>query len=494
MMEFGFKTKSCRETSGVIMPFFEDKIIMKHEELKKMIEHLKKTDKFNGKLGEMYNFTREIDGVIQDIVLIGLGKEEEINLEKIKVNISKAYKKLKELKDTDIAVRMIRTDAIETNEILKAMTIALELTDYTFDKYKSKKEDKKDVFISFTGCNVSDIEEEDVKDSIEEGIDIANGVVIARDLVNEPANEMYPEVLGFKVQELGETFGFEVEVLGQEKIEELGMEAFLSVAKGSTNEPKLIVMRYFGDNENKKKRLGLVGKGLTFDSGGYSLKPTDSMATMKSDMGGAAAVIGAMTSIAKRDLKINVIGVVAACENMIDGNAYKAGDIIGSMAGKTIEVLNTDAEGRLTLADAMTYIKTEEKVTEIVELATLTGAALVALGETTTALVTNNDDLCSEVVSVSEYTGERAWKLPAFEEYKELIKSDIADLKNIGGRYAGTITAGLFVGEFAEETPWVHMDIAGTAWTDKPVTYKGKGGTGVPVNTIYELAKGRANR
>lgn len=490
-MEFGFRTKSCRETEGVIIPFFEDKLEMKHEELKNMMEYLQKNEKFQGKNGEVYNFTRQIEGNIQDVVFLGLGKEEDITLERIKVNISKAYKKIKELKDSDISVRMIKTDYLQIGEILKAMTIALELSDYKFDKYKSKKEDKKEVSVSFTGCNVKDIEEDDVLSFIEEGQDIAQGVIIARNLVNEPANEMYPETLAYEVEELGQKYGFQVEVKEEEQIEELGMQAFMNVAKGSVNRPRLIVMRYFGNKEDKKNIIGLVGKGLTFDSGGYSLKPTNSMATMKSDMGGAAAVIGAISTIAKRKLKINVVAVVAACENMIDGNAYKAGDIIGSMAGKTIEILNTDAEGRLTLADAMTYIVREEKATEIIELATLTGAALVALGETTTALLTNNDELCNEVIGVSQYTGEKAWKLPAFDEYKELIKSDIADLKNVGGSYAGTITAGLFVGEFAEGTPWVHMDIAGTAWTNSAVTYRGKGGTGVPVHTLYELVKGR---
>lgn len=216
---------------------------------------------------------------------------------------------------------------------------------------------------------------------------------------------------------------------------------------------------------------------------------------MKSDMGGAAAVIGAMSVIAKRKLKVNVIGVVAACENMISGKAYKPGDIISSMAGKTIEVLNTDAEGRLTLADAVTYITTKEKVNEVIEMSTLTGAALVALGETTTAAVTNDKDLYKEYKEVTEYTGEKVWELPSFPEYKELIKSDIADLKNIGGRNAGTITAGLFVGEFVEDgVAFLHLDIAGTAWTDSPMPYKAAGGTGVPVNSIYEFVKERENQ
>ncbi|MGL4875060.1 MAG: leucyl aminopeptidase, partial [Clostridium sp.] len=291
----------------------------------------------------------------------------------------------------------------------------------------------------------------------------------------------------------GKDYGFEVEVFEKDKIEEFGMEAFLAVAKGSKKKPRLIVMRYFGDANNREKTIGLVGKGLTFDTGGYSLKPSASMDTMKSDMGGAAAVAGAMALIAKRKLKVNVISVIAACENAISGNAYKPGDIIGSMKGTTIEVLNTDAEGRLTLVDAVTYIQEKENVKEVIDLATLTGAALVALGDTTSAILSNNDEFFKELEEASLRTGEKLWRLPTFDEYRELIKSDIADLKNIGGRYAGTITAGLFIEKFINEgNSWIHMDIAGTAWTDSPKPYKAKGGTGIPVNTLYEMVKERS--
>ena len=401
---------------------------------------------------------------------------------------------MKELKNNDITVKMIETENLDANEIAKAMTISLMLSDYEFNKYKSDKKDKKDIFIYIACDTANNLVIDEIEDYIVEGKDIAQGIIIARNLVNEPANEMYPEILAEEAKLLGKKFGFEVEILGAEKILKLGMDAFLSVAKGSSKEPKLIVMKYFGDKHHKDDVLGLVGKGLTYDSGGYSLKPTSGMDTMKSDMGGAAAVIGAISTIAKRNLRMNVIGVIAACENMISGRAYKPGDIIGSMSGKTIEVLNTDAEGRLTLADAVTYIVKKEKVNQVIEMSTLTGAALVALGETTTAAITNDDELYKELEDVSKYTGEKVWKLPTFPEYRELIKSDIADIKNIGGRNAGTITAGLFIEEFVDDgVSFLHLDIAGTAWTDSEKPYKQKGGTGVPVNTIYELAKKREN-
>ncbi len=329
----------------------------------------------------------------------------------------------------------------------------------------------------------------DAKQALEEGIILAKSTILARNLVNEPANVLSPMELAEEATKAGNESGFEVEILEKNAIEALGMKAFLEVARGSSNPPKLIVMRYFGESENKEEILGLVGKGLTYDSGGYSIKSNDGMVTMKSDMGGAASVIGAMSAIAKSKLNINVVAVIASCENMISGDAYKPGDIIGSMAGKTIEVLNTDAEGRLTLADAVYYTVTKEKVTEIIDLATLTGAVLGALGLTTTGVVTNNQGFYKQLEEASRVSGEQVWQLPSFEEYKKLIVSDIADLKNIGGKYAGTITAGLFIGEFIGNVPWMHLDIAGTAWAESESEYISKGGTGVAVRTLYYLAK-----
>ena len=267
------------------------------------------------------------------------------------------------------------------------------------------------------------------------------------------------------------------------------MHAFLEVARGSENPPRLIVMKYNGDSENKEDIIGLVGKGLTYDSGGLSIKSTAGMVTMKSDMGGAAAVIGAMSAITKLKAKANVVAVVATCENMISGKCYRPGDIINSMGGKTIEVLNTDAEGRLTLIDAVNYIIEKEHATKVVDIATLTGAVISALGITATGVVANNDFFYNRLEQASKICDEKVWRLPAFDEYKELIKSDIADLKNIGGPKAGTITAGLFIGEFVGEKPWLHLDIAGTSWSEKDSSYESKGGTGCGARLLYHLIK-----
>jgi leucyl aminopeptidase len=307
-------------------------------------------------------------------------------------------------------------------------------------------------------------------------------------MVNEPANFMTPLQLADEAVKAGKKFGFETEIKDEIEIKELGMEAFLQVAKGSIIPPRLIVMRYNG-NQDGKEKLGLVGKGLTYDSGGYSLKSSDGMLTMKCDMGGSAAVIGAMSAIAGNKLKVNVVGVVAACENMLSGSAYRPGDIIGSMGGKSIEVINTDAEGRLTLIDAVHYAQEKEGVNKIVDIATLTGGAMVALGTVRSAVLSNNDDFYSQLESASDECGEKVWRMPTDDEYKELLKSPIADMKNSGGKGASAVTAGLFIEAYIKDIPWLHIDIAGKAFTDKIKYYSPKGGTGLGVRMLYNLAE-----
>ncbi|MBS5939890.1 leucyl aminopeptidase [Clostridium sp.] len=486
-----YKSLTCSTADALVIYLLENNLKVSNEDLNKNISFAEDKGLFKGKSGESYSFTRTVNDTIQTVLLVGLGKEEDINLDKVREATGKAIKKLKELGITNIFLRVPHTEAIKLEELIKAMATSAELANYTFNKYKTDAKEEKELNVSISRCGVKEATKE-IEDAINEGVEVAKGIIIARNLVNEPSNVIYPETLAEAAVNAGKESGFEVEVHGVEKIKALKMEAFYNVAKGSVKEPKLIVMRYFGDEDNKENVLGLVGKGLTYDSGGYSIKPTTGMVDMKSDMGGAASVIGALSVIAKRGLKLNVIAVIAACENLISGDAYKPGEVIGSMAGKTIEVVNTDAEGRLTLVDAVHYIITEEKVNEVIDLATLTGAALVALGETTTAVVTNNEGFFNELKSASEYTGDKMWQLPTFDDYKELIKSDIADLKNSGGRFAGTITAGLFIEAFVQDKPWLHLDIAGTAWTSKNSNLGVKGGTGAPVHTLYELAKRRS--
>ncbi|MGG7144028.1 leucyl aminopeptidase [Clostridium nigeriense] len=490
-MSINYRNLTCSTADALVIYLLEGNLQVSNEELNKNIKFAEAKELFNGKNGEVYTFTRQLNDTIQTVILVGLGKEENLNLDKVREATGKGIKKLKSLGLTNIFLRVPHTETIKLEELIKAMATSAKLSSYTFNKYKTDVKEESELNVSISRCGIKEATKE-IEDAINEGVEVANGIIIARNLVNEPSNVIYPETLAEEAVKVGKESGFEVEVNGVDKIKALKMEAFYNVAKGSAKEPKLIVMRYFGDKDNKENVLGLVGKGLTYDSGGYSIKPTSGMVDMKSDMGGAASVIGAMSIIAKRKLKLNVIAVVASCENLISGEAYKPGEVIGSMAGKTIEVVNTDAEGRLTLVDAVHYIITEEKVNEVIDLATLTGAALVALGETTTAVVTNNDEFYNELKLASEYTGDKMWQLPAFDDYKELIKSDIADLKNSGGRFAGTITAGLFIEAFVQDKPWLHLDIAGTAWTSSNSDLGVKGGTGAPVHTLYELAKRRS--
>ncbi len=452
-----------------VIPAFEGKVEIYKElssDEKLFLEMLIEKEGFTGKRGTSVSSNLVHKGKLISVTYIGLGEKDKLKPYDI---IESFYKALKD-KYGNI---LIKAGEIETSYIVEAVHYA----NYDFNKYKTDGNDKKE--ISY------DLFVAEETDGICKGTVLAEAVTVARDLVNEPANVIYPETLAKEAVKLGEQHGFEVEVLEEDKIKELKMDAFLSVARAAEKRPRLIVMRYFGDISNPKDIYGLVGKGLTYDTGGLSLKPTTGMVGMKTDMGGAATVIATMCVVSKMKVKKNIVGVIAACENSIGGNAYRPGDIINSMAGKTIEVVNTDAEGRITLIDSVYYTIHQENVKEVVDVATLTGAVLVALGSSTTGVVTNNDRMYKKLEEASKIAGERVWRLPNFPEYKESYKSKVADLKNTGGRLAGTITAGMFIEEFVGDTPWMHLDIAGTAATETPYGYYPSGGTGQIVRTLY---------
>ena len=446
----------------------------------KIVDTLKSKKVFEGKSGQVFYRTTE---ELTYEIFVGLGKFDELERTDLINAVAKGVKQAEKLKIDNLGIYFIKANGLCTGGVTKSIVEGVKLASYKFDKYKKNK-------VSYNpDVTILDAPKEKIekmKGKIAEASNVADGIILARDLVNEPANILYPETLAKHAVEVGKESGFEVEVFDEKQIEELGMKAFLEVAKGSVHKPRLIVMRYMG-NANSDERVGLVGKGLTFDTGGYSLKPSTSMDTMKSDMGGAAAVIGTMQALAKNKVEKNVVAVVAACENAISGGSYKPGDIIGSMAGKTIEVLNTDAEGRLTLVDAITYIIEKENVDKVVDVATLTGAVLVALGSEITGVLSNDDAFYEELLVAAKRTGEKFWRLPNDKCFKKLYKGDFADLKNTGGRYGGTITAGMFIEEFVQDKPWLHLDIAGTAWTDAGNDTTPKGGTGAPVATLYEL-------
>ncbi len=459
------------------------------EQLGGIITEMISNESFKGKEGEtllVYSLGRI---PAKKIILLGLGKEENLKEEVIRNLAAKAVKEAGKAKAAAIAMLPIGLDRNISAEIVgQCVAEGAMLASYKFNKYKttdrkSMEEGIKEIYL----LN----EEESINTRLEKGIEVgkklSDGTIVARDLVNEPSNVVTPTAMASKAVEIASKHGLEVSILEREDMERMGMGSFLGVTKGSEEPPKLIAIKYFG-NKDDDEIIGLVGKGLTFDSGGISLKPGAGMDAMKSDMGGGAAVLGAMDVIGALKPKVNVLAIVGACENMPSGKAYKPGDILTSMNGKTIEILNTDAEGRLVLIDCITYA-VQQGATKIVDLATLTGACIVALGHTTTALVSNNDDFVKQLENAADSAGERVWQLPSFPEYKELIKSDIADLKNVGDRGAGTITAGLFLGEFVEDRPWVHMDIAGTCMTSSDKGYYVKGATGVGVRTLYHLVK-----
>ncbi len=422
------------------------------------------------------------------VLLLGLGKEEDFKEDTMRRVVGKAVKKLEKSKANTLAIMPIGLDKNMSPQIIgQCIVEGAILALYKFNKYKTDNENKennlKEIYI------VSDDKAtiDKMNNGIKIGNALANGTIIARNLINEPSNVVTPEAMANKAMEIANKHGLEIDILEREDMEKLGMGSFLAVTQGSDKPPKLIAIKYMGGNKDDEI-LGLVGKGLTFDSGGISLKPCTGMDAMKGDMAGGAAVLGTMDIIGNLKPKVNVIAIVGTCENMPSGKAYKPGDILTSMNGKTIEVLNTDAEGRLVLVDCITYAL-KQGARKLVDIATLTGACTVALGSTTTALISNNDEFVEEVKNASKNSGEKVWQLPSFPEYKELIKGDLADLKNAGGREAGTITAGLFLGEFAGDNPWVHMDIAGTSMASKDKGYLVKGATGVGVRTLYHLVK-----
>jgi leucyl aminopeptidase len=323
--------------------------------------------------------------------------------------------------------------------------------------------------------------------ALERGRVIGECTNLARELANAPGNELTPRIFADRAVEAARSAGLTIDVLDEQRIEELKMGLLLGVARGSQEPPRLLVMRHEPANADRCVVLGLVGKGVTFDTGGISIKPAENMDRMKDDMSGGAAVIAAMTAIARLGVPVRCIGVVPMTENMPGGRAIKPGDILTSAEGKTVEVLNTDAEGRLILGDALWYAR-QLGVTHLVDLATLTGACVVALGKTTTGLFGTPSEWVEHIRRASERAGDRSWPMPVFADYMEQLKSEIADMSNTGGRAAGAITGALFVKEFAGDLPWVHMDIAGTAWAEDAKPYQPKGATGVGVRTLVELA------
>ena len=424
------------------------------------------------------------------VLLVSLGKEDELGDKTWRDALAAAAKALAATpaKDAVIALADVELDKRALPWRLQQSARILADGAYRFDALKSDK-DKKDkkhrgakklVLLVTTELTA------ELDTAVLQGHAIATGMALAKDLGNLPGNICTPTHLAETAESLGKQHKFDVEVLDRDDMEKLGMGSFLSVARGSHQPPKFIVMQYKG-GKAKARPIVLVGKGITFDTGGISLKPAAEMDEMKFDMCGAASVLGTFKAIAQMGLPINVVGLVPTTENMPGGGATKPGDVVTSMSGQTIEVLNTDAEGRLILCDALTYAE-RFKPECVIDIATLTGACVVALGKIPSGLLANDDELAAEILRRGTESGDRAWQLPLWDEYQELLKSNFADMGNIGGRYAGTITAACFLSRFAKDYKWAHLDIAGTAW----VSGDAKGATGRPVPLLSAFLIGRA--
>lgn len=444
------------------------------------LSYLKEKEIFSGKAEEVY-FTIHSD--LEAELFIGLGKEEKIDFEVLRKTFFKVAKVLLENKVAEVELNIPKLNNLCNYRMASAIAEGMLHATYKYEGMKSKKKEEHELIVNY---NPMKGKEHRAQKGIDEAVKLMEAVFLSRDLVNQPANVIYPEALAKIAEEKLSKKGVKVTVYGKKEIEELKMEAFLSVARASAKEPKFIVMEYYNDPDSDEK-IALVGKGLTYDSGGYAIKPTGSMVEMFSDMGGSGTVIGTMYALASLNAKVNVVGVVASCENMISGDGYRNGDIIGSMSGKTIEILNTDAEGRLTLADAVYYATNNLKATKLIDLATLTGACVAALGEQVSGAITNNDEFFAELEHATQRAGEPVWKMPNMDYYKKMNESKVADIKNTGGKFGGMMTAGLFVGAFLakEDIPWIHIDIAGTAYISSDYGYLKEKATGTLVKSLY---------
>lgn len=487
------------EVGAIIVNFFEDMekpegiTATVDEALGGAISSLITQGEIKGKLNQVTTIHSLGKLPAARVVVTGLGKQKDLTQDRIRGAVAQTCRTLRQQNIESIATiaQGAGIAGITTEESAQAITEGALLGLYTFRQYMTKEpefgEIKELTIVEADGSKLPALEAGSLKGKI-----IAEAANLARDMVNEPGNHMTPTDMAEQATRVAKAHGLELTILEREQMQALGMGALLGVARGSRQPPKFIVLHYKGA-ASKETDVTLIGKGITFDSGGISIKPSQNMGEMKGDMAGGAAVIAAMGAIAQLKPGINVTGIVPATENLPDGNAFKPGDILKAMDGKTIEIITTDAEGRLILADALGYAR-KEGTRYIVDAATLTGACRIALGDVCTGAFANNQELVDKVIAAGNEAGELTWQMPMYEQYKEQNKSDVADIKNAGNRLAGAITAAQFLAEFAGDTPWVHLDIAGTSMSDKERSYQTKGATGVPVRTLVNLVLSLAEK
>lgn len=437
-----------------------------------------KKDDFKGKFKETYLLQTYDKIAANKVLIVGLGEKDKFTPNRLRELSAKIAQRVSGIKAKKACIDLgkLEFDAATSGQIVAEGAL---ISEYSFDKYKSKKDENETKLEEFILVEENSSTAEKLKTGVEKGVKIANAMTFARNLSNEPAQYATPTKLAEVAKKIE---GVKTKIYEKDDIEKMEMGAFLAVGKGSCENPKFIHIKYLPPNP--KKKIAIIGKGITFDSGGLDIKPPSSMLTMKDDMSGSACVLGIMNTLKLFNPQVEVHGIIAACENMPGCAAYKPGDILTAKNKKTIEVDNTDAEGRLTLADALCYA-CELGVDEIVDIATLTGACMVALGTQAAGIMGNNQELIDKLIKIGEENGERYWQLPMYEEFKEGLKSDVADMRNTGSRYGGASAAGVFLKEFVkDEIPWVHLDIAGVAFLEKPQKEFGKGATGVGVRTL----------
>ncbi len=455
-----------------------------------LIAEVIKAEEFAAKEGETAYFHvtgKELRA--RRVLLIGCGDRATYKAAKINQMAGSASRFLRSKNVKSIGI-LPRADG-DAEKIAQTTITGAVMGLFEPDKYRTK--DKEEREIDSMTVIAEGADEKALGRGAERGRIIGESTNFTRDLANEPGAYMTPTILADRAKSVAKEFGLSVDILDQKQMEKLGMGGLLGVSRGSDEPPKLIILKYQPSRfrSSKGELLALVGKGITFDSGGISLKPGENMELMKYDMTGAATVIGTMRAIAQLKPSVPVLGVAPCSENLPSGKATKPGDVLRAMTGKTIEVINTDAEGRLVLADAIAYAK-KLGATKIIDMATLTGAVSIALGDVHTAILGTDQELIDGVIAAGKEVGERFWQLPLDDDYTKQIKSDIADIKNVGGKKAGTITAAAFLKEFSEETPWAHLDIAGTAWADPATPYRSKGPTGIAVRTLVEFIEASA--
>jgi leucyl aminopeptidase len=448
--------------------------------LKDHLQAAYESGEISGKSLEMTLLHRVPGSRAVRILLAGAGKRERFGTAELRLLISAAIRHLKSRKLKDAALSL--DSSYSTPEHVAAAVEGAILGDFDPDALKTEKSTLFESFVVNVGGDNPGLEQ-----ALERGRIVGEAQNFAREVATEPPNQLTPLAMAARGRQLAEQFGLGCEVLDQDRMKQLGMGALLGVSQGSAEPPAMIILRYTPESGRTSPHIGLVGKGVTFDTGGISIKQADGMEKMKFDMAGGAAVLGAMRAIAQLKPPIPVTGIIPAVENMPGSRAQRPGDIVKALSGKTIEILNTDAEGRLILADGLTYAK-QIGCTHLVDAATLTGAIVIALGHINTGVFSNDAALLDRWMHASQAQGDRMWQLPMDDEYKEQLKSVNADLQNIGGRPGGSITAAWFLREFADGTPWIHLDIAGTAWLDDAKPWMAKGATGIPVRSFVHLA------